>query len=579
MRNLCLLLALALGLTLSSNAQNKNDKAESAKLTDTRIAELIKQLASESFAERKRAGDELETAGMAALPALRNAVQKTGDLETKRRCEELVRKLEQKAANAAMLTPKIVRLKFKDVPVLEAVAELARQSGYNVSVIGDRTGLADRKVTLDTGATTFWEAFDQLCAKAGLVESVAAAPQPQQLQLDPAIQIQQLIPKLKQQLPQPKPVPNVLPVPAPPVPARPPALGFQAQAQARPGQPGQPGQPGIQVQKIGKVQVQKAKAQPMQIQPAFGGFSGMPAQAADDRIQLVDGKPKPTPTAYAGAVRIRVAGTEVKDGELIVTLDVACEPRLQDFSLVASPRIDKAVDDQNQALLMAMEQVRPNDNAAAVSAIITRYNMYPQAGSSRRIPVRLKLGDKQAKGLKELAGSLSAQALTQTEALVTVDNVLKAAGQTVKGKNGGTVQVHSIDKKGDDYVVKVTLENIPDAANMNPFGGGNVVIRGNAVMIQRIQINGGGNVVIGGMAMAPGGNNNVPKLLDDKGQPYQFAGVTESNFQFNGGQATQTMTLLYRPQAKQGEPSRLVQYGQRRVDFQVPFALKNVPLP
>ena len=40
---------------------------------------------------------------------------------------------------------------------------------------GDKTKLADRKITLETGEVSFWEAFDQLCLNAWLVEPAADA--------------------------------------------------------------------------------------------------------------------------------------------------------------------------------------------------------------------------------------------------------------------------------------------------------------------------------------------------------------------------------------------------------------------
>src|SRR6266540_3574441 len=74
-----------------------------------------------------------------------------------------------------VLAAKKVRLNLKDTLVIDAVDELVRQSGYNVQIQGDVANLVKRKVTLDTGETTFWQAFDQLCQKAGL-EEIPAAP-------------------------------------------------------------------------------------------------------------------------------------------------------------------------------------------------------------------------------------------------------------------------------------------------------------------------------------------------------------------------------------------------------------------
>src|SRR5262249_29631729 len=122
---------------------------------------------------------------------------------------------------------KRVHLKLKDTPVLDAVAELQKQSGYPIQVMGDRTGVADKKITLDTGATTFWEALDQLCRAAGLTE--AATVGPAQPGLPGGFQMRQLPPQF-------------LPVPAQPARAVP---GRGARAK-----PGAPAIPAVPLQRL-----------------------------------------------------------------------------------------------------------------------------------------------------------------------------------------------------------------------------------------------------------------------------------------------------------------------------------------
>ena len=55
----------------------------------------------------------------------------------------------------------------------EAVLEIKRQTGYSVRLGGDLTRLAQRRITLDTGLCTFWEALSRFCAQAGLKENQA----------------------------------------------------------------------------------------------------------------------------------------------------------------------------------------------------------------------------------------------------------------------------------------------------------------------------------------------------------------------------------------------------------------------
>jgi hypothetical protein len=70
-----------------------------------------------------------------------------------------------------LLAPKRVKLVFKDTPLAEAVADFKKQSGYEISLSDPDGKLRVRTITLDTGEVTFWQALDQLCLKAGLVES------------------------------------------------------------------------------------------------------------------------------------------------------------------------------------------------------------------------------------------------------------------------------------------------------------------------------------------------------------------------------------------------------------------------
>ncbi|HYT94856.1 MAG TPA: hypothetical protein VEL76_39430, partial [Gemmataceae bacterium] len=172
----CLLLGLAAGWTLQADPPNAGGKTPP--LADQeRIQKLIEQLGSKRFADREQADKELATIGPAALELLRRAAQ-SPDAEIKRRADKLVSRLEQQALTVEMLAPRRVRLTVTDVPVKEAVAELARLSGYKVELAGEQAGLSDRKITLDTGAVTFWEAVEQLCRKAGLAEQVNAAQHP-----------------------------------------------------------------------------------------------------------------------------------------------------------------------------------------------------------------------------------------------------------------------------------------------------------------------------------------------------------------------------------------------------------------
>jgi RNA polymerase sigma factor (sigma-70 family) len=137
------------------------------------IPKLIDQLGSDKFAERERATKELDKIGVPALEALRKAAQ-SDDPERRNRAQQLVQKIEGRALAADLLAPKRVHLVYKNTPLTEAVADFTKQSGYKLTLSDPEGKLKDRKVTLDTGEVTFWQALDQFCQKAGLVESPPA---------------------------------------------------------------------------------------------------------------------------------------------------------------------------------------------------------------------------------------------------------------------------------------------------------------------------------------------------------------------------------------------------------------------
>ncbi len=563
-----------------------------------RLDSLIKKLGSPKFSEREEARKELEAFGTAALDALKKAAQ-SDDLETSRRASEIVRKLEERIATDNILAAKRVRLNLKDTPVLDAVTQLAKQSGYDLQVTGDRGALADRKVTLDTGETTFWQALDQLCAQAGLSE--VAAPEQGFLHAvpqfrAPAIRIQPgAIPQL------PKMVPGILPVvPPPQPPQKGPILELKelrkalelleaqaAQAQAM-------AQAVAQVKAIAEAQaIAQAQGQggavlPVQVQPGrmqlqgIGG-AGFAGGTASGQIQLKDGKSQAAPTSYAGAVRIRIVPNHPQvqslprvAGEVHLILEATPEPRLQNFKLVGSPRIDKATDDQGQELIVAMDPApnAGNANAVAANAGVVFLEMSPQAASvSRAVPLRLKRGEKQAKSLKELTGSITAEALLPTEPLITMADIMKAAGKTTKGKSGGSMTVSAIEKlPNGDIQVKVAMQDIP---GQNPIGNNIVIGGGQAVFrVQRVQI--GGNMVV--VRDGAANNSNMPKLLDAKGKEYRLAQVPEQSMHVANGNATVNVTLVYQANGAD-EPAQLVLMGQRTTTVQIPFSFKDVPLP
>src|SRR5262249_61762848 len=100
-----------------------------------------------------------------------------------------------------------------------------------------------------------------------------------------------------------------------------------------------------------------------------------------------------------------------------------------------------------QELAMAMEPVPGVDGFVQYAP---GTNPYASRVSQRLVALRLKLGDKEAKTLTELKGSVTVQALSVApEALITVPDVAKAIGKKVDGKSGGPTQVAQYAKEGN----------------------------------------------------------------------------------------------------------------------------------
>ena len=81
---------------------------------------------------------------------------KSSDLEIAQRVQALVRKLEDRQLTATMLMGKRVRLKVTQATANRAVADLAKESGYDVQAAFAANDTGSPNITLDTGDTTFW---------------------------------------------------------------------------------------------------------------------------------------------------------------------------------------------------------------------------------------------------------------------------------------------------------------------------------------------------------------------------------------------------------------------------------------
>lgn len=122
------------------------------------IPQLVEQLGSADFKVREAAGRALESAGESALPMLRQVLNHA-DPEIRKRLTQLVARLEREA----MLSPKLVTIKAEQKSAGEVFADIARQTGYQISCAQGNASA----VTVHAENVPFWEAIDMVCRQSG----------------------------------------------------------------------------------------------------------------------------------------------------------------------------------------------------------------------------------------------------------------------------------------------------------------------------------------------------------------------------------------------------------------------------
>jgi hypothetical protein len=358
-----------------------------------------------------------------------------------------------------------------------------------------------------------------------------------------------------------------------------PGQGGAGGGAGQPGQPGgvvqgQPAQIQIQIQPGGQVQIQPGPGMPAQPQP-YPVNNYPPGQ-----FVVRDGTPAKVPTFYHGALRIRLLTfTQAppgvaprQEGEALFLLEVTPEPRLLGFDIVGSPRVEKAVDDLGQEVILAMEPMGQPGHF-----VNTYYN--PQSpGTVRQAVLRLKLGSKQAKTLTTLQGNLTVQALSvKADPVIAVDDVMNATGKTSKGKSGGAIEVLSIQKQDNGtYRTVIRFEQPPQFV---PVQGPAVVLPGGPAPLPPAKV-GAVNQVQGPVATTKPvkvNTNGLPVLVDANGKALELAQVPTRVGRSVNGKYVQEITMIFQAGAV-GEPARMVLLGHHQVTTQVPFVFQGVKL-
>jgi hypothetical protein len=130
------------------------------------VEELIEKLSANDLEVRKAAERSIEALGPEALPALRKALAGKPSLEVSRRIEKWIPRFEL----AALSAPKKVTLHVTGRPLEEVIAQLAKQTGYSLTLESD-ADQGKKPYDFRFAGVPFWEALDTVCARAGMVAS------------------------------------------------------------------------------------------------------------------------------------------------------------------------------------------------------------------------------------------------------------------------------------------------------------------------------------------------------------------------------------------------------------------------
>ncbi|HEY1378012.1 MAG TPA: hypothetical protein VGF55_14525, partial [Gemmataceae bacterium] len=304
-----------------------------------------------------------------------------------------------------------------------------------------------------------------------------------------------------------------------------------------------------------------------------GQVSALTIQSPASRVALVDGTGPALPVHLAGAVRVRALPpgvpflAEVGKDRLVV-LNVAAEPRLH-VDGACDLRIDRAVDDRGRSLPARPVWTDPPDERDDWPRGV---RVPPQVTDRKRGPVgvRLPRDETAAKRLRELAGVATVHVFVP-EQVVDLPRPAGAVGRTVRG-GGVALTLVSLSRPAPEEVRVAVEVQLPYGSRLDlPVSG--------PVGVGRFGRPWGGLSDETEVTAATGGEYQGLALEDAAGRRFavaagsaEIAGLFEKWY-------TVRLTATFRPPAAGAEPGRLAFAVRRPTAVDVPFVLRDVPLP
>jgi hypothetical protein len=484
----------------------------------------VRALAHPRYAEREKAARDLEAAGEPALKALR-AAQTSNDEELRARAAIVAEKIDRAARSKRLLVAPTLALKLDRVPLQQAVTEVSQKTGLRFVLERAKDTDLRRPVSVDTGDVPFWQAVREFCEAAGLTEADGPPPATQ----------------------------------------------------------------GPQPTASGRRLVYTSR------------LSGLvPA----GQIRLVEGK-SDAPAATGQALRVRAlpAGHaqnkyDAATGEVTFHLAVDAAPTLS-LQEVIGVEVRRAVADDRRAMAPVYSAPTPGGLLAMDELLVARQlilvdgEMHIAGDSGQAFPVTLKAGATRPKRLAELEGVVVARVLAPPEPLLTVTDVFgKGKGQTVQA-DGLTCRVTAVEEVAAHPGPPPRVRSGPTErpadrrAEAGPAPASvrvRVVSTTDAlteVMNFPVQLKGRVRPFIrinrrsGDLAA----NSPELQLRDTDGKVLRVlaTGLIESTF--DGTTMTQEVHLTFQKPAKGVEGISLTLTGRRPAVVEMPFVLRDVPIP
>jgi len=303
-----------------------------------------------------------------------------------------------------------------------------------------------------------------------------------------------------------------------------------------------------------------------------GGFSSSPRRPTVAPLLLHTGPTVSLPTAHSGALRIQAIDSSTRrtpEGEAIVPLLFSIDERIR-LDRIEYLRVERARDvfgDRVTTHGYSLSTEDPRQEAAEIVGMESRSR--PRYIPPCRLDLKFDVPNKRVKVLDELTGFVGIRVETPVGLLCEVPDVVKASDSTMTARDGTTVKIVSAEIDPDTKRLRMKVEiQRPEGVSdpPRPFGGGQFGQRGGSsrstTSLMRNDLEQQGLIVLDakGDTVTLWRAELAPKKTDPPG-PREF-------------------TLVYEPTKEQAAGAiRLQVSGRRLTVIEVPFTLRNVPLP